>query len=305
MKNRTRASLLLVLASFIWGTAFAAQSMGMEYLEPFTFNGIRLFMAGVALLCAVLVSDAAKRHRSNRRAEPATGRAIRASITGGGLCGVVLFIASSFQQFGLKYTASGKAGFITALYIVIVPVLGLFLGRRAPRILWICIATAVVGLYFLSIDESLSISVGDLLVMLCALFFAVHILLIDHFSRRADVLKLACMQFFVCSGLSLIAVLIFEKPSASGVYGAMWPMLYSGVLSGGLAYTLQIQAQKDTEPALASLIMSLESVFAVLAGWALLAERLSLREGIGCVLVFAAIVLAQLPAKTKRKSEEN
>ena len=218
---------------------------------------------------------------------------------------MALFLASNLQQFGIKYTTVGKAGFITALYIILVPVLGLFMRKRVQGKVWVSVVLAVAGLYLLCITDGFSLGVGDLLVLLCALMFSVHILVIDYFSPRTDGVKMSCIQFFVCGILSGIAMLIFEKPSLDAILQAWMPILYAGVLSCGVAYTLQIVGQKDMDPTVAALILSLESVVSVLAGWVLLGESMSLRELSGCGLMFAAIILAQLPGSKEAGSVSN
>ena len=281
---------MLLLTAFIWGTAFVAQSVGMDYLEPFTFNGVRSLIGGIALLPCIWLLH--KLNGESKKEE--SGKVL---LIGGLACGVLLFAASSLQQIGLKYTTAGKAGFITAFYIVIVPVLGIFLHKKIGWKIWLAVVLALAGLYFLCITESFSIGKGDVLIFLCALIFAVHILVIDYFSPKVDGVKMSCIQFFVCGILSLPFMFTIETPKAVAMTAAWMPLLYAGVLSCGVAYTLQILGQKNVNPAVASLILSLESCFSVLAGWIVLGERLSLRESAGCVLMFAAIILAQLPDK--------
>ena len=218
----------------------------------------------------------------------------RPLLIGGVCCGCVLFLASSLQQYGIQYTTVGKAGFITALYIIIVPFLRIFTGQRIRRKLWISVALAVVGMYFLCITEGFSISAGDFLELLCAAAFACHILVIDHFSPQVDGVRMSCIQFFVCAALAGVSMLLVEPVSFSAMTRAWLPIVYAGVLSSGAGYTLQILAQRDTDPVVASLLMSMESVFAMLAGWVLLGQALSPRELLGCGLVFAGIILAQL-----------
>lgn len=298
MSKKTRGNLLLLFTSFIWGTAFVAQRVSMDYIGPFTFNAVRMLLAGMALLIVVALMDAIRRRRPELEApSPADPKANKLLLIGGIATGGMLFIASSFQQFGVKYTTAGKAGFITALYIVLVPVLGLFLRKRVGRLVWVGVGVAVAGLYLLCISGSFSVGLGDALMVLCALFFAMHILIIDYFSPKVDGVKMSCIQFFVCSALGFAAMLIFETPVFSEILAAWQSIIYAGVISGGMGYTLQIIAQRDTEPTVASLLMSLESVFAVLAGVVLLHESMSWREGIGCLLMFTAIVLAQIPEK--------
>ena len=221
-------------------------------------------------------------------------------VTGGILCGICLFAASNFQQFGIRYTTVGKAGFITACYIVIVPVIGIFLKKKCSRLIWLSVALALAGLYLLCITESFSIGKGDFLVFICAILFSLHILIIDHFSPLTDGVKMSCIQFFVCGILSGIAMLLTETPSLENILSAWLPILYAGVLSCGVAYTLQIVGQKGMNPTVASLILSLESCISVLAGWLILGQQLKGRELLGCLAMFAAIILAQIPEKNSK-----
>lgn len=287
---KVKNGLMLFLTAFIWGTAFVAQSVGMDYLGPFTFNGVRSLIGGIALLPCIWLL-----HKLNGESKNEGSR--RELLTGGTACGVLLFAASSFQQIGIQYTTAGKAGFITAFYIVIVPVLGVFLHKKIGWKIWLAVILALAGLYFLCITESFSIGKGDTMVFLCALVFAVHILVVDYYSPKVDGVKMSCIQFFVCGILSLPFMFTLETSELGSIVVAWMPLLYAGVLSCGVAYTLQILGQKNVNPAVASLILSLESCFSVLAGWIVLGERLSLRESAGCVLMFMAIILAQLPEK--------
>ena len=292
---KLKNAVILALTAFIWGTAFVAQSVGMDHLGPFTFNGVRNFIGGAALLpCIMLLNKIEGNHK-----EQITGTK-KDLIVGGISCGLCLFAASSLQQIGLQYTTTGKAGFITAFYIVLVPVLGIFLKKKIGWKVWFAVALSVIGLYFLCITEKLSIGQGDILIFICALIFAVHIIIIDYFSPRVDGVKMSCIQFFVCGIASLIPMFALENPTISGIMASMGALLYAGVLSSGVAYTFQIIGQKNVNPAIASLILSLESCFAVLAGWIVLGQKLSARESIGCVLMFAAIILAQLPERNKK-----
>ena len=298
-RKRIRGNLILLLVAMIWGSSFVAQSVGMDSIGPLTFNGIRTLLGGIVLLPLVVWINARK---PNPSPDHPTESA-RDLWIGGICCGLFLCIASNFQQFGLLDTTAGKSGFITALYVVLVPVFGLFLKKRAPFTVWIGVLLAVAGLYLLCITESFSIGNGDFLTMICAVFYSLHILVIDHFSKKANGVKLSCIQFFVSAFLSLALMFIFESPDLSQILKAAWPLSYSGIMSCGVAYTLQIVGQKDTDPTVASLIMCLESVFAVISGWLFLHETLSLREGIGCVLMFAAILLSQIPPKKKKVSQ--
>lgn len=290
-KEQMRNSLLLLLTAAIWGVAFVAQSVGMDYVGPFTFNGVRSLIGGIVLLPLVLGK---KRRADAAKAGPADRRTL---LLGGVLCGAVLFAASSLQQIGIQYTTVGKAGFITACYIVIVPLLGLAFRKRCGLFTWLAVALALLGLYLLCITETLSVGKGDLLMLGCALLFSVHILVIDFFSPRVDGVAMSCIQFFVCALLSAVPVFVGERPQISAILAAWAPVLYAGVLSCGVAYTLQIVGQKGMNPTVASLILSLESCISVLAGWLILGQRLSGREILGCLVMFAAIVLAQLPQK--------
>ena len=294
MKHRTTNNLLLALTALIWGSAFVAQSVGMDYIGPFTFNSIRSFMGGIVLLPVIFIMK--RQRRKNGQGAPSSGDR-KTLIIGGICCGIALAAASSLQQIGIVYTSAGKAGFITALYILIVPIMGLFLGRRAGLKVWIGVALAVAGMYFLCITDGFSISKGDFLVFLCAIVFSVHILVIDHFAPKVDGVALSCIQFFVCGILCAVPMFVQEQPRISEILAAWMPLAYAGVLSCGVAYTLQVIAQKNTDPTVASLLLSLESVFSVLTGWVILGERLSGRELFGCALVFAAVLLAQIPGK--------
>lgn len=302
MKN----SGLLALTALIWGVAFVAQSVGMEYVGPFTFNAVRSLIGGMALLPCIYWQQRRRQKggmsEEMRTAGPAGEAAgnespaasSRTLWAGGILCGLALCVASSLQQIGIAYTTVGKAGFITALYIVIVPVLGIFMKKKTGLLVWVSVALAAAGLYFLCMTEELSVGRGDLYVLGCAGVFSLHILLIDWFSPRTDGVKLSCIQFFVCGIVALAAALLWESPQPEAILAAWAPILYAGVLSCGVGYTLQVIGQKGLDPTVASLILSLESLFSVLAGWVLLGQSLSGREIAGCILMSAAIVLAQL-----------
>lgn len=290
-------SLLLLLTAAIWGVAFVAQSVGMDYVGAFTFNSVRSVIGSLVLIPVILFLNRQKPSSPQTDLQKKENR--RTLITGGVCCGICLCLASNFQQFGIKYTTVGKAGFITACYIVIVPVLGLFLKQKCGSFVWAAVVMAVIGLYLLCIKDGFSIGTGDILVMICALLFSVHILVIDHFSPMVDGVKMSCIQFLVCGILSGIPALLLENPSLSSILAAWKPILYAGILSCGVAYTLQIIGQKNMNPTVASLILSLESCISVLAGWIILKQQLSLREFAGCGVMFAAIILAQLPQKTK------
>ena len=287
MGKKARANILLVLTALIWGCAFVAQSSAMDFVGPFTYNTSRNVLAFFTLLIVVKIFN---------RGKEKSKAANRISVIGGICCGLVLGVASAFQQVGVSMTTAGKGGFITALYIIIVPIFGIFIGKKIPKIIWLCVALAIFGFYLLCVNEGFSISTGDLFVLACAFCFAVHILVIDHFTdKKADGIKMSCIQFLVAAIVSAVLMFIFEEPQISAIWDAKIPILYAGIMSSSVGYTLQIVAQKDTDPTTATLLMSLESVFAALAGWLFLHELLSLKELAGCIVVFAAVIIAQIP----------
>lgn len=319
--HKLRNSLLLLLTATIWGIAFVAQSVSMEYIKPFTFNFIRCFIGGIVLIPVIYFfgrnntkTASADEPKDCGIARPSWWNRNKTILIGGILCGSCLFIASNLQQFGIMTTSAGKAGFITACYIVIVPIIGLFFRKKTGPFVWIGVMIALVGMYFLCVlpnagnssDGSnmvqlgaLRLSIGEILLFLCAIAFSCHILIIDHFSPLVNGVKLSCIQFFVCGILSGICTFLFEQPVISDILSAWIPILYAGAMSCGVAYTLQIIGQKGLDPTIASLIMSLESVISVLAGWLILKQVLSVYEIIGCILIFCALVFAQLPEKKK------
>lgn len=292
-KISMKSSFLLFLTALIWGVAFVAQSVGMDYMGPFTFNGARFLMGSLVLLPLVWV----RRKKDRKNQIPRAG--LKITLQGGICCGVALCTAALFQQFGILYTTVGKAGFITALYIIIVPVMGIFLKKKVPGKVWIAAVIAAFGLYLLCMREKLVLGRGDTYVFICALLFAVHILVIDYFSPKADGVELSCIQFLTAGVISSILAWIFEAPGPECFVQGIIPLAYAGILSCGVAYTLQIIGQKNMEPTVASLILSLESVISMLAGWVILGQALSPRELFGCGLVFGAVILAQLPEKTQ------
>lgn len=300
--NRVRQNLLPVLAALIWGTAFVAQSIGSEYVGPFTFNAVRSIIAALVLLPIGALLRVLRQRELAGGAEARTSS--RKDLALGGLCcGAALTLASNLQQKGIETTSSGKAGFLTALYIVIVPIAGIFLGKKAGKTIWAGVALAVAGLYFLCIQGDFSVAPGDLYLLLCAVCFSVQILLIDYFARKVDGVELSCAQFFVAAALSAVGMLATETPTWAALKLCAWPILYVGVFSSGVAYTLQILAQKDSNPTVVSLLLSLEAVFATLAGALILHDRMSGREYLGCGLMLAAVVLAQLPERSGKTSK--
>jgi len=306
-KHPLRGSAVLLVTAIIWGVAFVAQSAGMEYIGAFTFNALRHILGMLVLLPVIRIRD-----NRSRRGQKGTDPAARPEMTqdmpavpgwpvkGGAVCGCLLFAASNLQQSGIRYTTVGKAGFITALYILIVPLLGIFRHRRIGRRLIISVLLALAGLYLLCMKEQLSLQYGDWLVLLCAFAFSLQIMAVDYYSEICDPVKLACIQFGVCALLSGLAMLAAETVSAGQIRQALLPILYAGILSTGVGYTFQIIGQRELDPTIASLIMSLESVISALAGWVLLGQQLSAREITGCAVMFAAIILAQLPERTAK-----
>ena len=285
-KEQLKGILQLLFATTIWGCAFVAQSMGMDHLGPMSFQAIRSALAVLALLPVIFLMDRAPAAFLPRWQDPKLWKT-------GILCGLSLFVAQGLQQVGLLYTEPGKAGFITAMYIVLVPVLGLFLGRRCGLSVWLSVALAVAGLYLLSCVGVSRINIGDILILGAAAAFAVQILLIDNLAQQMDGVRLNCIQFLVVTVLSALAAAFTESPTWDGIIACALPLLYTGVLSSGVAFTLQILGQQHLPPEPASLIMSLESVFAVLAGWVLLGQTLSPTEALGSALVFAGVLLSQ------------
>ncbi len=301
MSKKMRGNLMLLLTALIWGSAFVAQSAGMEYVKPFTYNAVRTLIGGLVLIPVIFFFDKIK--PVDQRPSPEEQKVInRNSVIGGICCGVILCVASSFQQYGVSMTTAGKAGFITALYIVIVPLMGVFIKKKIPKIIWFCVTIAVAGFYLLCVKEGFSVSTGDLLVLCCAFFFSMHIMVIDHFgAKQVDGVRMSCVQFLVAGAITLIPMFLFETPTLDGLWAAKVTILYAGVMSCGVAYTLQILGQRDTDPTVATMIMSLESVFAVLFDWLIMNTSMSLKEFSGCILVFAAVILAQIPLPVKSK----
>jgi len=297
MKQQIKSSLILLLTATIWGVAFVAQSVGMEYIGPFTFNAIRCVLGGLVLIPVILVL----KKKKETGAENQEKEDKKTLWAGGIACGVILCIASNLQQFGIMEASVGKSGFFTALYIVMIPVIGIFIGKRPGIKLWFCVALAVVGMYLLCMkDGSFTIERADIMLLLCALAFSFHILVVDYFSPKVDGVKMSCIQFFVCGVLSAVGMLFIETPDISNIQAAWLPLLYAGLLSCGVGYTLQIVGQKGINPVIASLIMSLESVISALAGWVILGQVLSPKEILGCVLMFVAIIITQIPIGNKK-----
>lgn len=300
-RQKLKGNLLLLLTSVVWGISFIAQSKGVELISPMAFNGIRSMLGAIVLIPVIFFLDLGR--KKGNTYSPANTKTL---VWGGIICGTLLCIATTAQTAGMIYTSPGKSGFITALYMVIVPIIGLFGGKKTRPMLWICVLIAICGLYLMCISSALKINVGDILTLACAFVFSFHILAIDYFSPKVDGVKLACLQFFVCGALNLVYVFLFEKPELEPILDSWISIGYSGIFSCGVAYTLQIVGQKYTDPTSASILMSLESVFATLTtvilvelGWDLTGGQLTGREIIGCALMLLAIIMVQLPEKKK------
>ena len=296
MNENTKGSIFLFFAALIWGSSFVSQSAAMDHIGPFTFNACRSFVGFLVLIpvvCFFRKMSLKEKPLSKEEEKELNKRSVSAGI----VCGLALVIASSFQQVGISMTTAGKAGFITALYIIMVPILSVFLGRKIPLIIWLSAIISLIGFYFLCIQEDFSMGQGDFYCLICALCFSIQIMTIDHFTEedsRVDPVMMSMTQFFVVGAVSLILTLLFETPVISDIIKAGGSILYAGALSSGIAYTFQILGQKHTSPAVAPLIMSLESVVAVLFGWLLLGESMNSREILGCFLVFTAVMLSQI-----------
>lgn len=317
MSRETRNYFLLFITAVIWGSGFVAQALGMEHVSPFTFTWARSLLGGCFLLVLIPILDvwtsreqhkAQDRSRAENRSEtmkgvkPADAWKNPTLWLGGFCCGTVLFISESLQQFGLLYTAVGKAGFLTSLYIVIVPLAGILIGRRTSLNVWVAVVLALVGLYFLCMPKGeFSLSIGDTLVLACAFSFSVHILVIDRFAPLVDCVRMSCIQFFTGSLWGLVLMLIYEPPTLAQLLAALPAIAYAGIMSNGIAYTLQIVAQNGVHPTIASIILSAESMVSVLMGWLIMNQTLTLRELGGCAFMLAAIIIAQLPASLVRR----
>ncbi|MCH4006591.1 MAG: DMT family transporter [Eubacterium sp.] len=294
ISKRTKSNLILFLTAFIWGSAFVAQKVGGA-LGPFTYNGVRTLLGGLVLIPAVILSDRADSGWQNASKEERKLQ-WKVVLTGGILCGLMHFIASTLQQIGIEYTTASKAGFITSLYAILVPLISVFIGKHIRPLVWVSCAVSVTGLYLISMKGGhFTLQFGDLLVLLCALFFAFQIMVIDHYSPKCNGVKMSCIQFLLSGTLGVICMFIFETPHIAAILHYWFPIVYGGVLSTGLAYTLQIIGQKNTPATEASLILCLEAVFSALTSTLLLHELLSPREYLGCALIFGAVILSQLP----------
>ena len=308
--HKLRNTFFLFLTAMIWGAAFVAQSVSMDYIGPFTFICLRSVIGGLFLIPVIIVLDGIRKKSQNESADVVNSENIlhieteekqrlswknKQLIEGGIVCGIFLFFANCFQQTGIQYTTVGKAGFITTFYIIIVPLIGLFFKKYCGILTWIGVVIALAGLYFLCITQKLTIQRGDALILCCSVLYAGQILAIDHYNPFVDGVKMSCIQFLTGGILGAVFMLLFENPSIAMILSAAGPILYTGIMSTGVGYTLQIVGQKGLNPTVAALILSLESVFSALSGYVFLHQVLTTRELIGCVLMFIAIVLAQLP----------
>ncbi len=302
-QSHMKQNIFAVLAALIWGTAFVGQSLGAENLEPFSFNAARSIVGAAALTLGLLVYRKIKPAADLR--SPEEKRAGRRELLKGGLCcGTALAVAACSQQIGISMTTTGKASFITALYIVLVPLCGLFMKKKVPGTVWLGVVVAVAGLYLISVKDGFAVDTGDLVILFCAFCFTAQILLVDHFARKVDGVELSCVQLTVSALWSLLWALVFEHPTWAAVQAGLLPILYVGIFSSALAYTFQILAQKGSDPAVVSLLLSLESVFGALSGALILHERMTLREYCGCALVLAAVLLSQIdPAALKKRTD--
>ncbi|MBP2653889.1 MAG: putative superfamily transporter inner rane protein [Firmicutes bacterium] len=289
-----KANFLLLLAAIIWGLAFVAQRVGMDHIQPFTFNGLRFLLGSLSLIPLIF-------YYSNHQQAVAQSNKTLTAWQAGIIAGLVLFLGASLQQVGLLYTTAGKAAFITCLYIILVPIAGIFFHQRISANTWLGSVIAVIGLYFLSMKDGFYISYGDMLELIGAIFWTAHILIIGYFSSKVDILKLALFQFITCSALSLFTALLIETITLSGIIQAGIPLLYGGICSVGIAYTLQIVGQKHAAPAHAAIILSMEMVFAALGGFAILDEKLAAQEFLGCILMFAGMLIAQHQTSTPQE----
>lgn len=302
--KRVLGNILLILTAIIWGSAFVSQRMGTDGTPPMTFTASRTVLS--AVFVGVLSLFYAKKDKAKTASMSPEERAIhrKHTLLGGLFTGLFLGSATIFQQIGIAYTTAGKAGFITAMYILVVPIINIFIFKNKSQAkVWIAVFMGVVGMYLLCVTEDFTLTHGDFMVLVCALLFTGHILSCDHFAPKANPILMSEIQFIVAAVMATVGALLFETPSVDAIMKSALPILYCGILSGGVGYTLQIIAQRYTEPTTASLLMSSEAVFAVLSGAIILGERMSLKEGIGCVILFAAIILIQIPIPTKQKTE--
>ena len=304
MKNKKLlGNAILIFTAAIWGLGFAWQRMGMEDIGPVTFTAAREIISAVFIGAAAVIINTIRRGKERIRTGPFSSDALQ-TVKGGICCGTVLVAATLFQQMGIVYTSAGKAGFITAMYMLFVPIISfIVLRRKSPWIVWLAVVIGIVGMYLLCVNERLSFTKGDVMMLVCAILYSCHILCCDHFAKQGDPITISAIQFATASVISTVLAFIVEEPALGPVLAAIAPILYCGFVSGGLGYTSQMIGQKYADPAPASIIMSFESVFAVLGGAFMLHERMSMREALGCVIMFAAIILVQIPAISSPRQE--
>ena len=303
-KSSAKYVIALFIAAFFWGTTFVAQSIGAKSVSAFTFLACRSYIGTVFLLPFIMMRDKGIRKDKPELFTPENNKKRRKlHAKAGMICGFLLFAASIAQQYGIEFTTTAKASFITTLYVVFVPVFSIFIGKKPNAKIWVAVVFSVVGLYLLSISGSLRLSLGDSFVMLCSVIFAFQIMSVNHYSPKTDSLKLSCCMFFTVAILATISMFIFENPDWNSIYKALPSILYAGILSNGVAYTCQVIGQKGVNPSVASLIMCLESVFGALSGWVVLGEGLTARELTGCTLMFTAILIAEVKLPARRKDE--
>ncbi len=302
MKNKKMiGNFLLILTAFIWGIAFVGQRMGMERIEPVTFTAVRMALAAAAIGVVSLFFQKKEKEQLSQRTGGEQKAYRKNTVLGGICCGIFLALASIFQQAGIVYTTAGKAGFLTAMYILLVPVISFFLfQKKNSPLVWAAVLLGVAGMYFLCIKQGFTLTKGDALVCVSAVLFSGHILCCGHFAKLGSPIRISVVQFLTTAAVSAVFAVVLEQPSAEKIFSAAIPILYCGIVSGGIGYTLQMVGQQFTDPVIASLLMSLESVFAVLAGAVFLQERMSLREILGCIIMFLAILLVQVPVPEKK-----
>lgn len=299
-----KGNLILLLTALIWGISFISQKLGMNYIGPFTFGASRFLLGALTLVPVIMVFDRINKNNEKKKTEIKKNFRNQDLIKGGILCGVSLFLGASFQQFGIIYTSAGKAGFITALYIVLVPILGIFVNKKVNLKTWVGVLLAVIGLYLLCITEGFTMAKGDIIVLFGTVFWALQILIVDAYAEKTDGIKLSCVQFITAGLLSAVAAFIFENPKLSEIIDCAGPILFTAIMVVGVAYTLQIIGQKYTSPTIAAMILSLESVFAVIFGAIFLFEKMTPREITGCVIMFIAVIITQLDFGKKQELED-
>ncbi len=306
-RTQLKGVLILLLTAFIWGTSFVSQSVGMESVQAFTFMGVRTVLGATFLVPIILVRDFFENRKLDEKQLAEKKVADKKTLKYGIMLGIVLFVATNFQQFAFYYSSAGKIAFITAMYMFFVPLVGLFFKKKIPVVVWLCIVTGFIGLYFLSFTGGGigAVNKGDVLAFICSIFFTIQILMIEKFSPECDGIKLSCVEFYTSGIITLILMFIFEEPSMPSLKAAALPILYSGIMSCGIAYTLQIIGQKYCEATIASLLMCMESVFAVLSAAIILHEKLTGREILGCSLMFGAILISQIYDIIKSRRAEN